>query len=162
MTNQNQLPTPDQARASLDAVDQARRATATLARRPVWLMAALAAPVGVFVGLLTLGDPTAKLVGQIVLFVGLVAAPLAEHRLSRRHGQILDNRFVGAAALRFIPGWILLGWLTTREPPPAWQPRYAIGLGLLTAASAYLLYRWTDNYQARRLAADDYHRAHLL
>lgn len=158
----HRLPTPEEARTSLNQVLASRRAALQVTRRPAWLVAALAASVGVFVGLLTLGDETAKLVGQVILFVGLVGAPLAEHRLSRRRGQIFDNRFVGAAALRFIPGWILLGWLATREPPTAWQPWYAMGLGLLTAASAYLLYRWADNYQIRRLAADDYERANLL
>ncbi len=152
----NQSLTPNDARASLDIADGARSAVVATTRQPVWPVLMLAAAIGACIGLLSLGDSTATTVGQILLLAALVGFALLRDRFARTRGEIFDKRFLGAVALRFVPGWIVFGALTTVKPPPSWQPWYAIGLGLAAAGAAYLAYAWADNYRARRLAAGDY------
>lgn len=157
----SQSVTPHEARASLDAVDETRNAVVAATRKPAWPAAGFAIAVGLYVGLLSYGNSIAKTVGGILFFAALIGFTLAEARLARAHGEIFDNRFAGAVALRFIPGWIVFGVLATFTPLN-WQPWYAIGLGLLAAGCTYVLYRWADNYRAKRLAAGDYNRSDLM
>lgn len=158
----NQLPNPDEARASLAEVAQTRRAAVSATQNPVWPEVVRAVVVGVYIGLLTLGNPTAKLVGVTIFVIGIFGLSLVQQRLAKRHGQLVDNRFIGAAAVRAIPVLIVLGFLAIREPPSDIQPWYSIGLGLATGLAAYAYMRWSNHYQARRLAANDYDRANLL
>lgn len=158
----DQLPTPDEARASLDAAHDTRSAVLAATKRPLWLQAGLAAVIGVYFGLMNLGGPTAKLAGGVVYLAGFLGFIMVRERLARRHGELVDNRFIGAAAVRVIPALIALVFLVIREPPQDTQPWYSIGLGLVIAFAVFAYMRWADRYKARRLTADDYDRANLL
>lgn len=156
---ERRLPDPAQARASLDAIVESRRAAVRAARRPAGLDLALAVVVGAIATLGLLGQWVAVLV---VVIVGLVPTVIVQHRVVRRRGQVLDQRALGARAWRFAAVYLVLALLTILDPPAAWQPWFAIGVGILAAAGGYAWLRWEARYQDRRLANGDYERYDLL
>lgn len=154
-------PTPDpvEAQASLDQVAESRRAAVKAGRRPLGIDLAMAAVVGTGVGLGLAGQGIAALV---ILLAGIAGVVLAQRRLTRRRGQVFDQRALGARMWRFALLYLVLFLLTMIEPPTNWQPWFAIGIGIVAGAGAFAWLRWEDHYQNRRLANGDYDRYDLL
>ncbi len=152
---------PDQAeaRASLDQVAQSRRSAVRATRRPLWLDAALAAVLGVVVAL---GLVRQVVAAVVVLVIGCAVVLVAQRRVGRRKGQVVDQRAMGARTWRFAALYAVLFLLTMVEPPASWQPWFAIGGGVVAAVGGFAWLRWEDRYQARRLTAGDYGRYDLL
>lgn len=153
-----QRPTPEEARARLDEAADSRRALAEATRRGWWIDAAMAATVGLGVGLGLAGWVLAALA---VLVVGALVVTLAQRRTARSHGQILDERAIGARALRFGALYLVL-FLLLQFGDAAWQPWYALGTGLAAALGSFAWLRWEDRYRTRRLAAGDFGRHDLV
>lgn len=154
-------PTPDpiEAQASLDQVDESRRAAVKAGRRPIGVDLAMAAVIGIGVGLGLAGQGAAALA---ILLAGGAAVALAQRRLTRRRGQVFDQRAIGARMWRFALLYLVLFLLTMIEPPTTWQPWFAIGIGMVAGVGAFAWLRWEDHYQSRRLASGDYDRYDLL
>lgn len=151
--------TPVDAQASLDLVDESRRAAVRTARRPIRIDLGMAAVVGTGVGLVLAGQVIAA---SVVLVAGSAAVILAQRRLTRRRGQVFDQRAIGARMWRFAGLYLALFLLTMIDPPSSWQPWFAIGIGLVAGAGVFGWLRWEDRYQNRRLVNGDYDRYDLL
>ena len=152
-------PTQDEAQASLDQITESRHAAAIATRRPVWIDAALATTVGATLGLGTAGHLA---VAAVVLVVGALLVTVTQRRHARGRGQLLDQRAIGARALRFALLYAVLFVLVQFTPSEAWQPWYSLGVGLLTAVGGFAWLRWEDRYRIRRLTAGDFGRYDLL
>jgi Flp pilus assembly protein TadB len=150
---------PMEARASLDQVDESRRAAVKAGRRPVGIDLGMAAVVGFGVWLGLAGQGIAALA---ILLAGSAAVVILQRRLTRRRGQVFDQRAVGARMWRFALLYLVLVLLTMIEPPLGWQPWFAIGVGVVAGAGAFAWLRWENRYQLRRLADGDYDRYDLL
>ncbi len=87
------LPTPDEARASLEQITASRTAAAEATQRPAWIDVGMSATAGATVTLGTAGYWAAAIV---VLVVGSLVVALATHRQARGRGQVLDQRAIGA------------------------------------------------------------------
>lgn len=155
----NQLPSPDEARASLEQVAESRRAAAEAMRRPLWIDVGMAITVGASMALGPAGHPV---IAIIVLAIGSLVFVVAERRRARGRGEVLDQRALGARAWRFAVVYALLFLLLQFAPPADWKPWYFIGVGVIAAAGGFAWLRWEDRYRARRLAAGDYGRYDLL
>lgn len=153
------LPDPDGARAALEEAADARRTAVDSTRRPAWIDAILALTMGMTIPLALLGQ---WVVAVIVLVVGSVAGVLADRKLTRRRGRILDARALGARTLPYALVYGAIFVLLQFRAPAAWQPWYALGVGLFAAIGVFAWLRWEERYQARRIAAGDYHRYDLL
>lgn len=154
-------PTPDpiEAQASLDQVAESRRAAVKASKRPIGIDLGIAAVVGTSVGLGLAGQGIAALA---ILLAGCAGVVLVQRRLTRRRGQVFDQRALGARMWRFALLYLVLFLLTMIEPPTNWQPWFAIGIGIVAGAGAFVWLRWEDHYQNRRLANGDYDRYDLL
>jgi len=150
---------PMEARASLDQVDESRRAAVKAGRRPVGIDLGMAAVVGFSVWLGLAGQGIAALA---ILLAGSAAVVILQRRLTRRRGQVFDQRAVGARMWRFALLYLVLVLLTMIEPPLGWQPWFAIGVGVVAGAGAFAWLRWENRYQLQRLADGDYDRYDLL
>ena len=126
-------PDPVEAQASLDQVEESRRAAVNAGRRPLGIDLGMAAVVGTGVGLGLAGQGIAAL---IVLLAGSTAVVLAQRKLTRRRGQVFDQRALGARMWRFAGLYLVLFLLTMIEPPSNWQPWFAIGGTALIVATA--------------------------
>jgi len=157
--NEQPLPDPAQARASLDEAAESRRAAVRATSRPAGIDLGLAVVSGAGITLGLLGQWPAAL---IVVAVGCAAVAILQRRIVRRRGQILDQRSLGARGWRFALVYLVLFLLTMIEPPIAWQPWFAIGVGLVAAGGGFAWMRWDARYQNRRLASGDYDRYDLL
>lgn len=155
-------PGPDEARASLEQIAEARRAAAEVARQPAWFHAIFAATTGIGVGLATLRQPPLQVAGIAIIVVGGALLAVVEHRLKRRRGRILDERSIRSQPLRFFIPWLVVFGLTFIRPDAGWQPWYAIATGILVALAGFAYLRWDERYQTRRLAAGDYDRYDLI
>ena len=153
------LPDPDGARAALEEAAEARRSAVDSTRRPAWIDAVLALTMAVTMPLALLGQ---WVVAVVVLVVGATVGVLADRKFTRRRGRILDARAMGARTLPYVLWYGALVVLTQFRPPAAWQPWYALGVGLFAGVSAFTWMRWEERYQARRIAAGDYDRYDLL
>ncbi|WOQ16909.1 hypothetical protein [Raineyella sp. W15-4] len=153
------LPDPDGARAALEEAAEARRSAVDSTRRPAWIDAVLALTMAVTIPLALLGPWVGALV---VLVVGSAITLLAERRFTRRRGRILDARALGARTLPYALVYLAIVVLMQFPAPAAWQPWYALGVGLFAAIAVFVGMRWEERYQARRIAAGDYHRYDLL
>jgi len=150
---------PIEAQASLDQVDESRRAAVKAGRRPMGVDLGMAAVVGFSVWLGLAGQGIAALV---ILLAGSAAVVIVQRRLTRRRGQVFDQRAVGARMWRFALLYLVLVLLTMIEPPVGWQSWFAIGVGVVAGAGAFAWLRWENRYQLRRLANGDYDRYDLL
>lgn len=150
--------TPDEAQASLEQISASRQAAAQATRRPVWIDLGMAITLGVALVLGPGGYPVAAIA---VLVVGSLVFTLAQRRLTRSHGQVLDQRAIGARMLRFA---ILYGvlFVLLQFGASDWQPWYSITLGVTAAVGGFAWLRWEDRYRIKRLGAGDYHRYDLL
>ena len=110
----------------------------------------------------TVGPRRLLVGGSVVAGIGSLAFALAHRAHTRRRGQILDERAIGARALRFFPLYLVLFVLLQVDPPESWQPWFALAVGVATAVGGFSWLRAEDRYQARRLAAGDYGRFDLL
>ncbi len=161
--NAHQVPTPDEARASLDETAVSRRAAVTVTRRPVWLDSVFAAGFGIALGVAVSGGWTRIALGMAILVaVSGLFAVLDRPFGGRRRGKILDERAVGAHAVRFLPMYTIVFVASQFRPGDDWQPWYSIGVGLVVALAGFVYVRLDGRYQARRLAAGDYDRYDLL
>lgn len=158
----NRIPSPDEARASLDDIAASRSAAVNATRRPAWLDGVLAAGTGAALGIIKIGGWGAIAGGIVVLLVVGVVHVVLDRRLVRHRGRILDERSIGAQAATFLPMYFVVFATTLFQPDGDWQPWYSIGVGLVVALAGYVYLRVIDRYQARRLAAGDYHRHDLL
>lgn len=152
-------PTPEQARASLEQITASRTAAAQATRRPAWIDVGMSVTAGATFALGTAGYWVAAIV---VLVVGSLVFAVALHRQARGRGQVLDQRAIGARAVRFALLYAVLFVLGQVEAPAHWQPWYSLGVGLIAAVGGYAWLRWEDRYRVRRLAAGDYGRHDLL
>ena len=152
-------PTPDEARASLEQITSSRKAAAEATRRPAWIDIGMSFAAGATIALGTAGYWVAAIV---VLVVGSLAFATAMHRLARGRGQVLDQRAIGARAVRFGLLYTVLFVLGQIDAPADWQPAYSLGLGLIATVGGFAWLRWEDSYRVRRLAAGDYGRYDLL
>lgn len=157
--NEQPLPDPTQARASLDEAEESRRAAVSATTRPAGIDLGLAVMSGAGIALGLLGQWLAAL---IILALGCTAVAILQRRILRRRGQILDQRSLGARGWRFALVYLVLFLLTMIEPPTDWQPWFAIGAGLVAATGGFAWLRWDAHYQNRRLANGDYDRYDLL
>lgn len=153
------LPTPDEARASLEQITASRTAAAEATQRPAWIDVGMSATAGATVTLGTAGYWAAAIV---VLVVGSLVVALATHRQARGRGQVLDQRAIGARGLRFTLLYAVLFVMGQIEVPADWQPWSSLVMGLIAAVGGYTWLRWEDRYRIRRLAAGDYGRYDLL
>lgn len=147
------------AQAGLDNAAESRAAAVRYTRRPAGIDLALAGTSGAGVALVLAGH---WIVAMVVLALGCTAVVVVQRKLSRRRGQVLDQRALGARAWRFALVYLVLFVLTTIRPPSDWEPWFAIGAGLVTVAGGFAWLRWDDRYQGRRLARGDYDRYDLL
>lgn len=154
-------PTPDpiEAQASLDQVNESRRAAVKAGRRPIGIDVGMAAVVATGVGLGLAGQAIA---GLVLLLAGSAAVVFVQRRLTRRRGQVLDQRALGARMWRFALLYLVLFLFTMIEPPTNWRPWFSTGVGIMAGAGAFAWLRWEDHYQNRRLANGDYDRYDLL
>lgn len=153
------LPDPDGARVALEEAAEARRSAVRSTRRPVWIDVVLALTMAVTMPLALLGQ---WVVAVVVFVVGATVGVLADRKFTRRRGRILDARAMGARMLPYALVYGAIFILTQFRAPAAWQPWYALGVGLFAAIGAFAWMRWEERYQARRIAAGDYHRYDLL
>ena len=161
--NAHQVPTPDEARASLDEVAGSRRAAVTVTRRPVWLDSVFAAGFGIALGVAVSGGWTRIALGMAILVaVSGLFAVLVRRFGGRRRGKILDERAVGAHAAKFFPMYLIVFVAGQLRPGDDWQPWYSISVGLVVALAGFVYLRLDGRYQARRLAAGDHDRYDLL
>ncbi len=158
----NRIPSPDEARASLDDIAASRSAAVNMTRRPAWLDGVLAAGTGMALGIIAIGGWAAIAGGIVVLLVVGVVHVVLERRLVRHRGRILDGRAIGAQAATFLPMYVVVFATSLFRPDDDWQPWYSIGIGLIVALAGFAYLRVSDRYQARRLAAGDYGRYDLL
>jgi Flp pilus assembly protein TadB len=63
---------------------------------------------------------------------------------------------------RFALLYLVLVLLAMIEPPAGWQPWFALSVGVVAGAGAFVWLRWENRYQLRRLANGDYDRYDLL
>lgn len=157
--NEHSLPDPTRARASLNAAENSRRAAVTATSRPAGVDLGFAVVSGAGIALAHLGHWPAAL---FVIAVGGAGVAIIQQRTTRRHGQVLDQRSVGARVWRFAIIYLVLFLLSMNDPPTAWQPWFAVGVGLLAAVGGFAWLRWDARYQGRRLASGDYDRYDLL
>lgn len=146
-------PTPEEARDSLDQVSASRHAAAQATRRPVWIDAGMSITIGAALALGPGGYPVAAIA---VLVVGSLVFTIAQRRLSRSHGQLVDQKAVGARMLRFAILFVAL-FVLLQFGPSNWQPWYSVILGAVAAIGSFAWLRWEDRYRAGRLGAGDYH-----
>ncbi len=158
----NQLPTPDEARARLDEVAATRRAAVETTRRPAWLDAAFASATGISLAVAAIGGWPAIGAGLALLLVVCGGFVVLDRRWERRRGRILDERALGAHALKFFPMYFIVFTAGLIRPGDDWQPWYSIGVGVVAALAGFAWLRLDDRYQTRRLAAGDYDRYDLL
>lgn len=152
-------PTPEEARAILEQITASRTAAAEATRRPAWIDVGMSATAGATIALGTAGYWVPAIV---VLVVGSLGYALAMYRQSRGRGQVLDQRAIGARAVRFALLYAVLFVMGQVEAPADWQPWTSLGMGLIAAVGGYAWLRWEDRYRVRRLAAGDYGRYDLL
>ncbi len=155
----DERPDRDAARASLEGIAASRRAAVDATRRPAWVDAGLASTAGVSLPAALLGHWA---IGLTILVAGSLALALAQRARTRRRGQVVDERALGARALRFFPLYLVLFVLLQVDPPASWQPWYALAVGVAAGVGGFAWLRWEDRYQARRLVAGDYGRFDLL
>lgn len=155
-------PGPDEARASLEQIAEARRAAVEVTRQPAWFHAIFAATTGIGVGLATVHQPPFQIAGVAIIVIGGALLAVVEHHVKRRRGRILDERSVRSQPLRFFIPWLVVFGLTLVRPDTGWQPWYAIAAGVLVALAGFVYLRWDEDYQTRRLAAGDYDRYDLI
>lgn len=143
---------PVEARRLLDDEAGARHAMAATIGTPRWITLVMSADLGVFV------VGCAERWWWLVGLTGIVAVALlvAEHRVRRRRGRIVDARSVGANFAIFAGFYVVLVVVQTLlrdHRPPLW----AAGLGGLACAAASFAYLTLhDRYQRRRILRGDY------
>lgn len=148
---------PEDARASLTEVERARQESAQLALETWWTYALVSVAVGAGVGAVSFRTPAGYIAGGVFLLLVTAGAILvAVRQRRRRRGRILDERVLRDTWWRYAAWYTPLLVLTAIRPDPAWQPWFALVAGVVVASVSYVYLRWTDRYQARRLAAGDY------
>ena len=159
LMDEHRDPSPAEARASLEHVEESRQAAVKATRRSVWIDLGMALVIGTGIALGLAGQGIAAVV---VFTVGCAAVVLAERALVRRQGRVFDQRALGARAWRFALLYLVLFLLTMVDPPADGQPWFAVGVGAVAGAGGFSWLRWEDRYQGQRLASGDYDRYDLL
>lgn len=155
-------PNAEEAGVSLAEAERARRAAVETTRRPAGLDGLYALALGVAVGLAITRATPLVLAAGIVLVAASALYWLIERRDGRRRGRILDERAVGAYALRYMPVYFVVFVLFQIHADPARQPWFSAGVALLVAGAGFAYLRLDDRYQAHRLASGDYRRGDLV
>lgn len=151
----------EQAEADLARVAAARVAVVTATRRPAWLDAIIAVGIGGLAGLFTTRTAWGMGAGAALFVLGVAAVLWLGRPYVRRRGRVVDGRAIGTQSVVNAITIGLFSAATALAPRPgeAW---YSIVTGLGLTLVTFVLIRWEDGYQARRLAAGDYHRYDLL
>lgn len=150
------------ARDDLSSVEHARQVAVERTRRPAWLLAAFAIAVGVAFGFAMLRSPWGWTVGLVLFVLTIVLFLVVDSRLRRRRGRLLDTGFRAGNALRFLAVYAAIFILGMIQPPPDWQPWFAIASGAVVAVLGYTYLRRDDAATAKRLATGDFDPGDLM
>jgi len=146
----------------MDDIERARSAAMTVARRPAAVDLCLACTVGLVVGLAVLRTAPAAIAAIVVLIVGSAGYWVAERHWTRHRGRILDERAIGAHAIRYVPFYAALFLIGQIPAPGDWQPWFSIVGGLAVTVLTFAYIRLDERYQIKRLAAGDFSRHDLV
>lgn len=155
-------PGPSEAQAHMDDIEHARSAAVTVARRPAAVDLFLACPVGLAAGFAVMRTAPAFVAAIVVLIVGSAGFWVAQRHWTRRRGRILDERAIGAHAIRYVPFYTVLFLVSQIPAPRDWQPWFSIIGGLAVTVLAFAYLRLDERYQVKRLAAGDFGRHDLV